>query len=278
MNFKRIAYYLRRFPRMFVTSTIRNISEGLRMYRDYGLLELMFGIKRFFQYRFVYMIYLVTGLPRAVTIDGVSREFFVTNTTEFDRTRTLSGEREVLRFFLDNVKQDDVMWDIGANVGIYSVFLAPFVTQMVSFEPHPMNAGRLLENAELNDVAIDLRLYALSNQTGVYKFTYDVTTGHGGDKLSPNGEIEVAIRRAKTIDPLPDIVKIDLEGHELAVLEGFEDILSKVRFVVVESHSADNLPTIIEIFDQAGLTTDTPFRSGGSREFVLGYNKSSPDQ
>jgi len=70
------------------------------------------------------------------------------------RAQTFFAEEPETINWLDKLQPSDVLWDIGANVGMYSIYAAKFRKCMtLSFEPEAQNYALLLENIALNDLA-----------------------------------------------------------------------------------------------------------------------------
>jgi FkbM family methyltransferase len=147
--------------------------------------------------------------------------------------------------------QGDVAWDIGANVGYFTTRLSEWVGprgKVFAFEPCPANVSLLRSACERKSNVV-IREYGLSNKTARARFM------EGSDNLratsrvlekddsQPEGMIEVELRTGDGIigqrdADIPNIVKIDVEGHELHVLEGLRSTLSRsqLRSVFVEVH------------------------------------------
>ncbi len=118
--------------------------------------------------------------------------------------------------------------DVGANVGYYSVFGAPVVRQVFSFEPDPRNHPSLEANAALASNILVQKL-ALSSEAG--ELLLDVSQDSSLSKFtatsSAAGPRTVAVQ-ATTLDLFAgektDLkvtgIKLDTEGHELAILRG----------------------------------------------------------
>jgi len=156
--------------------------------------------------------------------------------------RTGSYEPEVLKTVLKLLPQNGVFWDIGANIGVHSLtirYLCPHVT-VISFEPAPHPGARLIENARLNGLCLDLWPVALSDSNGYAEMAVNVTTNSGISSLSPwpgskyDGTTRVRVERADDLIATgllrPDIVKLDIEGHELAALRGFSSFPKAIVF------------------------------------------------
>lgn len=134
--------------------------------------------------------------------------------------------------------------DIGANIGIYSLLASEQPqAEVFAFEPHPDTCAALVDNLSMNNrpraKAFNL---ALGNSNAPLTFT-DMP-GSSVNKVveneNPNTHtIQVECVRADAFclrqGFLPEVVKIDVEGFEYQVLEGFGDLLSKVSILLIET-------------------------------------------
>lgn len=188
--------------------------------------------------------------PMSVNVGDASARFIVDTKHEYGRFRTLMGERAVLARLLENIQPGDVFWDVGANVGLYSVLAAalPVSTQVHAFEPHPRMAERLKENADLNEAALGIHPIGLWDRSGEGTISSpDIPVGLGTPAVSEEEDdgVQIELRTGDTLIkqglPSPDLVKIDVEGAERRVLSGMKETLSsggRCRFILVEVHSA----------------------------------------
>jgi len=168
-------------------------------------------------------------------------------------------ETEVLRHLLRKIEKDDHFWDVGAAVGTYSCLAASAGAHPVAFEPHPQNYARCKENFELNDLDSPVVEKALSDQRGTLRLPADDGVGTGTYELSESGDIEVDTVRGDEADvACPDIVKIDVEGHEIHVLKGMEGVLDDVRSVYVECHPDHGVESdqVNDYLEKHGFQTD----------------------
>ena len=145
------------------------------------------------------------------------------------------NEREEAARFLSLAKAGMTVFDVGANVGFYSLLLAARVGptgSVHSFEPTPRVAGALRTNVQLNDFAqVKVNQIAMSDSCGTTAFYV-----HDDDVLSSFGGVsQTAIDVATlTIDAYleqngirhVDLIKIDVEGAEVRVLRGASRLLS----------------------------------------------------
>lgn len=152
-------------------------------------------------------------------------------------------ERPFYEELLDEIDADTVFYDIGANMGFYSVLAGSRGARVIAFEPHPQARDLLMRNLELNDV-LDCHTYqvGLSDEPGEAGLTDPYTFGTA--QLDFDGEgVEI-----ETMDTLverdgvamPDVVKIDVEGHEHAVLKGMEQLLAIDPVLFLEIHEDEH--------------------------------------
>lgn len=149
-------------------------------------------------------------------------------------------EHEEMGFALHFLRPDDVFMDIGANIGSYSVIAAGAVgAHVVSVEPIPATFRRLKRNISLNDLSDRVELYGvgLSSETSALRFTADRdTVNHVMADGERGASIEVQVMRMDDLllgKDVPAVIKIDVEGHERAVLAGGERTLADTRVSAV---------------------------------------------
>lgn len=157
---------------------------------------------------------------------------------------------EVIDFLEGFVKPDDVVWDIGANIGYIALEVAASCPQAkyYCFEPSPLNLSQLLANASASGRAVNAFSLALSDRDGclplMVKFSGNVgQTGFVQNQHTTyDGVVHVGTVRGDTLVELglakpPTVIKLDVEGHESEVLAGLASQLAsgRVRAVVYES-------------------------------------------
>lgn len=151
------------------------------------------------------------------------------------------------------VGQANVVWDIGANIGLYTKKFseaAPSDAQIFAFEPSPRNSQALIEAFRGED-RVTIMPCALSNQAGHLFFEAALSGKGTTDRIvdyDTGLKVEVASadmlvfeRSIKT----PDFIKIDVEGFELHVIRGMERLLRehppKHLFCEVHFTQLDNM-------------------------------------
>jgi FkbM family methyltransferase len=145
-------------------------------------------------------------------------------------------EHSKQKLFSATIQPNDVVYDLGANVGYYSLLASVLVGphgHVFSFEPAPRNLGLLrrhlqlnrIENCSVFDVAV-----SSSNGTARFDFGPDPHMGH----LAGDSENTVSMRTV-ALDSLvasgqikpPNLIKCDIEGGELDALTGAAETLSE---------------------------------------------------
>lgn len=192
--------------------------------------------------------YHVGPNTRRRSVGGESATFEASSFPEFLRIVDFQNESEVIKQLLEVSKEDDVFWDIGANIGTHSCYVGKVVSEVVSFEPHPENALRAQKHLEENDVDGKVLEYALGSERK--KATLSIPEGDDKPGVGTftlrndrdeSRSIDVKVIPADClienigISP-PDIVKIDVEGSELDVIRGFQKGLKNARVILVEVH------------------------------------------
>lgn len=177
-------------------------------------------------------------------------------TEEITRTNSCKKEPETIAWIENNMKKGDIFYDVGANIGAYSLVASKFTKggiKVYAFEPSYSNFAQLCKNIMLNkcqDSIIPLSI-PLSDKTAIGYFNYssvesgtaDHTFGfpinYKGKKFKPicrqlmlSYKIDDLV---KHIDP-PNYLKIDVDGIELSILRGADKTLStpSVKSVLVE--------------------------------------------
>jgi FkbM family methyltransferase len=192
---------------------------------------------------------MISDNTMPVSIESAECEFIVSNVLEYHRFNTRVGESEVLRDMIQEVQPSDVFLDVGANVGLYTCLVGDQLKsgEVVAFEPHPDNYERLNENVQLNVQNTRVEQLALSNRCGSAALTVGRNVaGAGGPEVSGcDSKAETVPIELTTGDEYlseqgitPDVMKIDVEGHEYHVIDGLKKTLESdpCRAIYCEIH------------------------------------------
>jgi FkbM family methyltransferase len=186
-----------------------------------------------------------------------------------------SGEPDMVKWLAENLTTSDVLWDIGANVGAYSLLAAKVcpAAQVVAFEPFIPSFAHLWENMMLNECVerITPLCLALSDHTGIDNLAVkDSRAGSSQHQLgeNPKGLTQKVISWsgdeaiADLFLPSPTLVKVDTDGHEIQVLKGMRETLRNpsLRSAMVEVEEGKTETKIAALLQDAGLKrVDNPF-------------------
>jgi FkbM family methyltransferase len=177
-------------------------------------------------------------------------------------------EPELIAFLLSELADGDVVADVGAHIGIHSLVLTRAGARVIAFEPAPDSAARLRAAARANGLAVEVVEVALGAEEGSVGLFADPRYDRAdAGVLSVAGAGErVATARAMTLDSCGldrlDVLKVDVEGAEAAVLEGARETLARLRprAVVVEAKGhGDPVDTILGAcgYASSGLVLDS---------------------
>jgi FkbM family methyltransferase len=198
-------------------------------------------------------------------------------------------ESAMERAFAETLHAGMVVADIGAHMGFDTMFMARTVGgagRVLSFEPDPENVRRLSRNCSLNGFAnVNIYPVAVAASNGVARFA---ATGGTTSRFARTDEIDSIEIRTVTLDeivfgpstPQLDLVKMDVEGAEQAVLEGASRTLLELRPIwLIECHSAALLSACARILQGAnyriGALTQNPFYRRAIEDLTAGREMSS---
>jgi FkbM family methyltransferase len=214
------------------------------------------------------------------SVDGIVVAAHAASLGEYLRIAKLAHERKLLTAMGLILSEGAVVWDVGANLGLYSIWLAKTVGpfgKIFAFEPEHRARTRLVQNVAFNGLKnVEAIAVALGDRTGTVRFyacddfasgthsLFDSGPAHRRESVTVEmrrGDELVEIGRAK----LPSLIKIDVEGAELEVLAGIARTLRQriLQGVLCEVHSAvlakrgfaDGPRRVQTMLHDAGLTS-----------------------
>lgn len=141
-------------------------------------------------------------------------------------------EFEEMAFLMHALRAEDVLIDVGANAGVYTILAAGVVgAGAISFEPIASTYDRLIDQIHLNRVASRVRAYncGVGSEAGRLRFTAnDDTVNRVITDGCYDGALEVDVVTLDTVVPRGGsyILKLDVEGFEYQVLQGARELLT----------------------------------------------------
>ncbi|MCF4967966.1 FkbM family methyltransferase [Nostoc sp. CMAA1605] len=162
--------------------------------------------------------------------------------------------------FEQTIKEGSIVFDLGAHTGFYTLLASTLVGakgKVFSFEPMPTNIKYLKQHLQLNSIPnVTVVESAVSDKTGIDYFELNSSTFQG--QLSSKGSLQVQTVSidnliAKGEIPVPDYIKIDVEGAEMKVFTGAKTMLSNAHpTIFLATHSDELHQQCIEFLTSLG--------------------------
>lgn len=175
-------------------------------------------------------------------------------------------EIDILKELQPYIKKNAVILDIGANIGNHSVYWAikSEARRIYSFEPVQDTFKILKKNVEINNLNQKIKIFniGLSNQkiNGSVSFYDRRNIGGTPVKQNPNGNLLLdKLDNIKIKENAVDFVKIDVEGHELEVLQGARETLIKYKPAIFVETFRDKKPKVHEYLTNLGYRLEKSF-------------------
>ena len=200
--------------------------------------------------------------------------------------------------WIDRFEENSVFWDIGANVGVYSLYVGlKKGVEVMAFEPATPNLYVLNRNIEINqleekilafgiafnDVTCLDQFYMSNTEVGSALHSFSQATDWQGKSFSPKfkqGVIGFAIDNfIRDFEPkFPTYIKIDVDGIENKIVEGGRKTISDPRLKSMLVELDENQPEltrpVITAIEQAGLKLSVKKHASmfDNSEFASVYN------
>ena len=208
--------------------------------------------------------------------NGIDMKFAIPNSLCEWRVETYSTKEPETLEWIDCITKNAVVWDIGANIGLYSIYAAKKMgCSVYAFEPSVFNLEILARNIYLNKLGDKVCIVplALSDQMSVSSML--MTSTEWGGALSSFGKefgwdgkainqkfdynmIGVSMDDVvnKLNIPLPEYIKMDVDGLEHFILKGGVYVLSQVKEILIEVNDdfVEQAEQCNALLKQAGLT------------------------
>ena len=198
------------------------------------------------------------------------------------RVRSLADEREFIQLLLAEIREGDVLFDGGSCIGMHALNAALLGAYVVAFEPDPGFRKLLKRNIRINRLSGSVRIekWAVSNRAGKATLYSDGVNGKS-PSLRLIGERRSITVQTDTLDnavikgmlPVPDLVKLDIEGAEILALRGMERLLvseESPRHLFIELH-----PQILKYY---GSSSNECSRILNSMGYEKTFQKPRSDQ
>ena len=207
-----------------------------------------------------------------VVLDNQKLTFRTGNGRLLWRAKSLLTEEPLMITWIRSMHRDDVVLDVGANVGIYTIPIAKRVQTVYACELDPLNIAILKENMFLN--AVTENVVVLPFACGVSAKIVDVKFRdlaygdalqliEGGDPQ--NTRLGHQNHSAKVVQfslddifvkldlSRPNKVKIDVDGNEITVLQGMKDLIRGANEVYFEDSLSDSCREVVQFLLSTGF-------------------------
>ena len=180
--------------------------------------------------------------------------------------RFFSKEPKTLEW-IDTFKRSENFLDVGANIGIYSLYAAKKGISVYAFEPQVLNFAELYTNIYLNDLSDKINGYgiALTNENTIeYLSLLSMVPGqsHNDYAIDIPGQMKQGCAGfkldylvEKNVIPQPTHIKIDVDGIESKVIEGGVNTIQNCKTILIEVEDMD----IVDMITKLGFKIDDNF-------------------
>ncbi len=207
-----------------------------------------------------------------VVLDNQKLTFRTGNGRLLWRAKSLLTEEPLMITWIKTMQSNDVVLDVGANVGIYTIPIAKKVQTVYACELDPLNIAILKENMFLNAVTENIVVlpFACGDAAKIVDVKFrDLAYGdalqliEGGDPQ--NTRLGQRTHSAKAVQfslddifikldlSRPNKIKIDVDGNELTVLQGMKDLIRSANEVYFEDSLSDSCRVVVAFLLDIGF-------------------------
>lgn len=206
------------------------------------------------RYLFEQVLVSATSRTRRIRHKSVDLTFVVPNQLNHFRVETFSTKEPETLEWIDSIPRGSVLWDIGANVGLYTCYAAKAGhCRVFAFEPSVFNLELLARNIFLNGLTARATIVPLplsdtlavsalnmsSTDWGGALSTFGQGYGHDGRALHKMFEFQtIGISMVDAVVqlriPQPDYIKMDVDGIEHLILKGGGEVVRNAKGVLIE--------------------------------------------
>jgi FkbM family methyltransferase len=220
--------------------------------------------------------YLPLSIQSAPTASGAIRFFCLGDTSAWRVATLYSKEPETIEW-IDTFAENDVLWDIGANIGLYSLYAAVArKAKVLAFEPAAANYALINRNIELNGLDGAVTAYCLAfsdakrlNELNMQNSGFGEAGSSFGTAVDDTGAMFTPKFRQgmlgysvdRFIDefdpPFPNHIKIDVDGIEDRIIDGARRTLADARLrtvsIELDASRPDHTDAIIARIAEGGV-------------------------
>ena len=211
--------------------------------------------------------------------DQTPLNFFVPNMSVLSRALSVHKKEPMTQAWIKSFAADEIFWDVGANIGQFSLLAAANGVRVVAFEPLSSNSFVLQQNIlanlslqgdivplqiPLTDVSGVNQMYLPAHHYGYSGVSFGRDVDQHRNSLQGTRTVSMLGMAAKDVLTLlggervaPQHIKVDVDGLEYEILQGMEDILRRKStlsvLVEIEYTEPEKAEQITTLLNNAGL-------------------------
>ena len=213
----------------------------------------LFSLSKFTNYFLDKIIYSTLNRSINVKHNNLTISLQTPNSLCLWRSKTFSSKEPETLEWIDNFQNQSVFWDIGANIGLYTIYAAMKGHKTFSFEPSFLNLETLSKNINLNKLENKVTIFpiALNDTTKISNLnlsnvewggahsTFDKNIRWDGQDMNINLKYKTLGFKFDDLFNIydlkfPNYVKIDVDGIEHLILEGGKRTLNNTKSILIE--------------------------------------------
>ena len=212
-------------------------------------------------------LYFTKEFVNTCRVRDVDIRIGVKSSLELFRCETYQTKEPETLDWIDEFKENEILFDIGGNIGVYSMYAGKKGARVFAFEPESQNFSRLVNNASLNGLT-NMMPYCLGlGQKSEFSFLNITSFNAGDSQHQVAGEDLLYERSFEKVKqgcvvfslndlcfvhglPVPNHIKIDVDGLEPEIILGADKVLKhpNVKTVLIEINKGDNSKYDIQQF------------------------------
>lgn len=176
------------------------------------------------------LIYVYPKKTHSFTIDINNKKFSLSSYpyfTSYYGSDAAHVEPQTRQWFTSQIKSGDVVFDVGANIGLYSILFSQLTDNTYSFEPTDTYDKLLLPNLERNNIR-NVKTFKLALGDKIGTFEDKIYKIWGQEPVQAKYDFTTL----DEFSTIPNYIKIDVDGFELEVLRGGKKLLLNNNVVV----------------------------------------------
>jgi len=204
-------------------------------------------------------LFLLNGKKRTIDWNGHKIKWYLSSMSTYSASKSCTWREPITNKWIDTFKQGEVFYDIGASIGIYSLYAAKKGCKVFAFEPTFHSYYVLNRNIIMNDLDITAFCIAIDKDISFGNmYLGNLDDGQTGAYFKHETEKTKFIQGTTSCNvdtlvkylPFPNHIKIDIDKNEIKVIQGMKEILkdNRLKSILIEV-KGDIIPICKFLFD-----------------------------